>query len=102
MSVSLSGKARVNSISPGWIETAAYHSGGEQTTHSEADNRQHPAGRVGTPEDIAEMVMFLCDNERAGFITGENIVIDGGMSKLMIYHNDAGWRYDEKQKSFGI
>ncbi|MDR0767920.1 MAG: SDR family oxidoreductase [Methanosarcinales archaeon] len=97
MSISLAGQARVNAISPGWIETAAYHGDGnaeEYNTveHSEADKRQHPAGRVGTPEDIAEMVMFLCDNSRAGFITGENIVIDGGMSKLMIYHNDNGWR----------
>ena len=94
MSVSLAGLARVNAISPGWIETAAYHGDGKAEQHSEADKSQHPAGRVGTPEDIAEMVMFLCDNSRAGFITGENIVIDGGMSKLMVYHNDNGWRFD--------
>jgi NAD(P)-dependent dehydrogenase (short-subunit alcohol dehydrogenase family) len=95
MSVSLAGKARVNAISPGWIETAAYHGGGKRAEHGEADKSQHPAGRVGTPEDIAEMVMFLCDNSRSGFITGENIAIDGGMSKLMIYHDDHGWRYDK-------
>jgi NAD(P)-dependent dehydrogenase (short-subunit alcohol dehydrogenase family) len=94
MSVSLAGHARVNAISPGWIETAAYHGNGKAVQHSEADKSQHPAGRVGTPEDIAEMVMFLCDNSRAGFITGENIVIDGGMSKLMVYHNDDGWRFE--------
>ena len=92
LSVSLAGHARVNAISPGWIDTAAYHMGGKPTNHSIEDEIQHPAGRVGRPEDIAEMVMFLCDNERAGFITGENIVIDGGMSKLMIYHGDHGWQ----------
>jgi NAD(P)-dependent dehydrogenase (short-subunit alcohol dehydrogenase family) len=94
MSVSLAGHARVNAVSPGWIETAAYHGDGKPGLHSEADKSQHPAGRVGTPEDIADMVMFLCDNSRAGFITGENIVIDGGMSKLMVYHNDNGWRFE--------
>jgi len=85
MSVSLSGRARVNAISPGWIDTVG-------ATHSTEDGTQHPAGRVGKPEDIAEMVMFLCDNTRAGFITGENIFIDGGMNKQMIYHGDHGWR----------
>ena len=108
MSISLAGQARVNAVSPGWIETAAYHGnddnkiggdsneiGSDSTAkHSEPDKRQHPVGRVGTPEDVAEMVMFLCDNSRAGFITGENIIVDGGMSKLMIYHNDNGWRFD--------
>ena len=71
MSVSLAGHARVNAISPGWIETAAYHDNGKPEQHSEADKSQHPVGRIGTPEDIAEMVMFLYDNSRAGFITGE-------------------------------
>lgn len=83
LAVSLGGKVRVNSISPGWIDTT----GG---TFSKQDNYQHPAGRIGTPQDIAEMVMFLC-SEKAGFITGENICIDGGMTKLMIYHGDNGW-----------
>ena len=87
MSVSLAGRARVNAISPGWIDTTA-------SKHSSADEAQHPATRVGKPSDIAEMVLFLCDNEKAGFITGENIVIDGGMSKLMVYHGDNGWSYD--------
>ena len=95
MSVSLAGQARVNSISPGWIDTAAYHGEGKSTNHSNEDEIQHPAGRVGRPEDIAEMVMFLCDNDRAGFITGENIIIDGGMSKLMVYHGDNGWNYKQ-------
>ena len=93
MSISLAGQARVNAISPGWIDVSAYHGEGDSTQHSKEDESQHPAGRIGRPEDIAEMVMFLCDNDRAGFITGENIVIDGGMSKLMVYHNDNGWRY---------
>ena len=90
MAVSLSGRARVNSISPGWIETAAYHVNAEPPDHSEQDNRQHPAGRVGTPKDIADMALYLC-SDKAGFITGENITIDGGMSRLMVYHNDYGW-----------
>ena len=88
MSISLSGIARVNAISPGWIDVS-----NEKNNHSKEDKAQHPAGRVGNPKDIAEMVMFLCDNDRAGFITGENIIIDGGMSKLMVYHNDNGWGY---------
>lgn len=86
LAVSLAGKVRVNSISPGWIDTTG-------TEFYGADNSQHPAGRVGTPVDIANMVLFLC-SEKAGFITGENIAIDGGMTKLMIYHNDFGWNYD--------
>jgi len=86
MAVSLAGKARVNSISPGWIDTAS-------TEHSAQDKRQHPAGRVGLPEDIAAMVMYLC-GDKAEFITGENITIDGGMSKMMIYHNDYGWKLE--------
>ena len=85
MAVSLAGKARVNSISPGWIDT----SGSEITG---ADALQQPTGRVGKPEDIAEMVLFLCSG-KAGFITGENICIDGGMTKLMIYHGEHGWEY---------
>ena len=86
LSISLAGKARVNAVSPGWIDTTC-------SEHSEEDKSQHPAKRIGRPEDIAEMVLFLCDNHRAGFITGENILIDGGMSKLMVYHNDDGWKY---------
>lgn len=83
LAVSLSGKVRVNSISPGWINTT-------ETDYTGADAVQQPCGRVGTPADIANMVLFLC-SERAGFITGENICIDGGMTKLMIYHGDYGW-----------
>ncbi len=83
LAVSLAGKVRVNSISPGWINTT-------ETDYTGADAVQQPCGRVGTPADIANMVLFLC-SERAGFITGENICIDGGMTKLMIYHGDHGW-----------
>jgi NAD(P)-dependent dehydrogenase (short-subunit alcohol dehydrogenase family) len=85
MAVSLAGKARVNSISPGWIDTTGSEISG-------ADALQQPAGRVGKPEDIAEAVLFLC-SEKAGFITGENICIDGGMTRLMIYHGEHGWEY---------
>ena len=83
LAVSLAGKVRVNSISPGWIET-----GGAVWTGPDAV--QHPVGRVGDPLDIASMVLFLC-SDRAGFITGENICIDGGMTRQMVYHNDFGW-----------
>ena len=83
LAVSLSGKARVNSISPGWIDTA-------YTVYEGPDATQQPAGRVGNPMDIANMVLFLC-SDKAGFITGENICIDGGMTKQMIYHGDNGW-----------
>ena len=86
LAVSLSGKARVNSISPGWIDTA-------YTVYEGPDAYQQPAGRVGNPMDIANMVLFLC-SEKAGFITGENICIDGGMTKQMIYHGDNGWKLD--------
>lgn len=83
LAVSLSGKVRVNSISPGWIDTAF-------TEYSGPDALQHPVHRVGNPMDIANMVLFLC-SEKAGFITGENICIDGGMTKQMIYTGDCGW-----------
>lgn len=87
LAVSLAGKARVNSISPGWIDTA-------YTTYDGADATQQPAGRVGNPMDIANMVLFLC-SEKAGFITGENICIDGGMTRQMIYHGDNGWKLEQ-------
>jgi NAD(P)-dependent dehydrogenase (short-subunit alcohol dehydrogenase family) len=94
MSVSLAGRARVNSVSPGWIDTGAY----QKTAHYApeylpGDESQHPAGRVGYPEDIAQAVMFLCADE-SGFVTGENITVDGGMTHLMIYSGDNGWKYD--------
>ena len=84
LAVTLAGKARVNSISPGWIDTTG-------TVYTGADAAQQPAGRVGNPMDIANMALFLC-SDKAGFITGENICIDGGMTKQMIYHGDHGWK----------
>ena len=87
LAVSFGGKVRVNSISPGWIDTAC-------TVYQGADAVQQPAGRVGTPLDIAGMVLYLC-SPMAGFITGENICIDGGMTKQMIYHGDHGWKLEE-------
>ena len=86
LAVSLSGRARVNSISPGWIDTA-------YAVYEGPDATQQPAGRVGNPMDIANMVLFLC-SDKAGFITGENICIDGGMTRQMIYHGDHGWKLD--------
>jgi NAD(P)-dependent dehydrogenase (short-subunit alcohol dehydrogenase family) len=87
LAVSLSGHARVNSISPGWIDTA-------YTVYEGPDATQQPVGRVGNPIDIANMVLFLC-SDKASFITGENICIDGGMTKQMIYHGDCGWELDK-------
>lgn len=78
----MAGKVRVNSVSPGWIDTS-------QTNFNGSDLLQHPVGRIGEPLDIANMVLFLC-SEKAGFITGENICVDGGMTKLMIYHGENG------------
>ena len=83
LAVSFAGRVRVNSISPGWIDTA-------YTVYSGPDAVQQPAGRVGNPLDIASMALFLA-SDKAGFITGENICIDGGQTKLMIYHGDHGW-----------
>ena len=86
LAVSFAGKLRVNSISPGWIDTA-------YTVYEGPDATQQPAGRVGDPMDIANMVLFLA-SDKAGFITGENICIDGGQTRLMIYHGDHGWTYN--------
>ena len=83
LAVSLAGKARVNSISPGWIDT-------QYTVYEGPDAVQQPAGRVGNPLDIANMVLYLC-SDKASFITGENICIDGGMTRQMIYHGENGW-----------
>lgn len=86
LAISLSGRVRVNSISPGWIDT-------DYTEYDGPDAYQQPAGRVGNPMDIANMVLYLA-SDKAGFITGENICIDGGMTKQMIYHNDFGWKLE--------
>ena len=86
LAVSLAGKVRVNSISPGWIETG-------DIVYEGPDAAQQLVGRVGNPTDITNMILFLCSN-KAGFITGENICIDGGMTKQMIYHDEHGWKYE--------
>ena len=85
LAVSLKGRVRVNAIAPGWIDVAG-------AAQSGPDQSQHPAGRVGQAADIVNAVLFLASPE-AGFITGQTLVVDGGMSKLMVYHGDAGWRY---------
>ena len=90
LAMSLAGNARVNSISPGWIETG-------DAMWTGPDAAQQPVGRVGNALDIANMVLFLC-SDKAGFITGENICIDGGMTRQMIYHNDFGWTFEKGDK----
>ncbi len=90
LAVSLAGRVRVNSISPGWIDTS-------YKAYDGADAIQQPVGRVGNPPDIANMVLYLC-SDMAGFITGENICIDGGMTRLMIYHGDHGWTLGKEEK----
>ena len=87
LAASLAGRVRVNSISPGWIDTTG-------KTYDGPDASQHFAGRVGNPLDIANMVLYLA-SDKAGFITGENICIDGGMTRNMIYHNDNGWKLEQ-------
>ena len=87
LAVSLSGKVRVNSVSPGWIDN-------NYTVYEGSDAVQHPVGRVGNPPDLANMVLYLC-SDMAGFITGEDICVDGGMTKQMIYHGDNGWKLDK-------
>lgn len=84
--MSLRGHVRVNSISQGWIDTHG-------NTYTGPDAYQHSSRRVGNPQDISSMVLFLC-SPQASFINGENICIDGGMTKQMIYHKDAGWYFD--------
>ncbi|MCB7303322.1 SDR family oxidoreductase [Bariatricus massiliensis] len=91
LALSFAGKVRVNSISPGWIDTSFVEYDG-------ADSSQHPAGRVGNPLDIANMVLYLC-SDKAGFITGENICIDGGMTHQMIYHDDFNWSLNIRKSS---
>lgn len=88
--MSLSPRVRVNSVSPGWIDTT-------NQSLSHADHAQQPGGRVGHPADIAQLVLFLA-SDQASFINGENITIDGGMTKRMIYHNDEGWIYNPLTK----
>ena len=86
--LTLAGRVRVNSISPGWIDN-------DYTVYEGPDAVQQPSGRVGNPPDIAHMVLYLC-SDMAGFINGENICIDGGMTRQMIYHGDHGWTLEAK------
>ena len=86
LAISLAGKVRVNSISPGWIDN-------NHTVLGGADAVQQPVGRVGEPADIANMVLYLC-SDMAGFISGENVCVDGGMTRQMIYHGDNGWKLE--------
>lgn len=83
LAMSFAGKVRVNAVAPGWIETS-------DSVHSDQDRLQHPVGRVGVPDDIAHMILYLA-SDKAGFITGQTITVDGGMSKKMIYHEDENW-----------
>ena len=83
LAVSLAGRVRVNAVCPGWIDTA-------YRTYEGADALQQPVGRVGNPLDVANLVLYLC-SDMAGFITGESIYVDGGMTRQMIYHDDHGW-----------
>ncbi|WP_238881687.1 SDR family oxidoreductase [Clostridium sp. YIM B02551] len=91
LAMSLSGKVRVNSVSPGWIDVSANYNNDYESKHSIGDKEQHPVKRVGKPIDIAKAVMFLCSEDN-DFITGENITVDGGMTKLMIYNDDYNWK----------
>lgn len=96
LAVSLSHKVRVNAICPGWIDTGAYYDEEYQPCYTQSDTAQHPSGRVGNPYDIARVAMFLCHSD-SGFINGESITVDGGMTHLMIYDNDAGWKYQQQE-----
>ena len=84
LAISLGPQVRVNCVSPGWIDVGAWRLPPEPDRLSAADHAQHPAGRVGRPEDVAEMVLYLC-SDAAGFITGQEFIIDGGMTRKMIY-----------------
>ena len=90
LAVSLAGIARVNAIAPGWIDTA-------EQPHPGPDSAQHLVQRVGRPDDIAAAVLYLC-GEHSGFITGQTLAVDGGMSKLMVYHGDEGWSLDDGEE----
>jgi NAD(P)-dependent dehydrogenase (short-subunit alcohol dehydrogenase family) len=90
MAVTLRGKVRVNAISPGWIDT-------QDGNWSDSDRQQHLVQRIGQPIDIANMILYLI-SDQAGFITGQNFIIDGGMTKQMIYHDEEGWDWHESRK----
>lgn len=90
---SLKTRARVNAISPGWIDVSSLQYQSESFPLSQSDHLQHPVGRVGKPTDIVSMVEFLLDDQKSGFITGQEFIVDGGMKTQMIYHDEFGWRY---------
>lgn len=90
---SLKTSARVNTISPGWIDVSSLQHQSEPFPLSQSDHLQHPVGRVGKATDIVSMVIFLLDERKSGFITGQEFIVDGGMRTQMIYHNEFGWRY---------
>jgi len=101
LSVSLAGKVRVNAVAPGWIDTGATYSADYVPQYTLGDLKQHPSGRVGEPMDIVRMIMFLCD-EANSFINGQTMIVDGGMSKRMIYTGDEGWLYTPKDDGSAI
>ena len=86
LSMSFAPDVRVNAVSPGWIEVSHLQKNTRRKdpVHTEGDRLQHPVGRVGTADDIVSMVYYLASDD-AGFITGQNFVVDGGMTKKMIY-----------------
>lgn len=92
LAVSLAGKVRVNSVAPGWIDTRHTYDQNYVPEHTEEDLLQHPVKRIGHPLDIVRTIFFLCSEENS-FINGQNITVDGGISKLMIYTGDEGWSY---------
>ena len=87
LAVSLAGDVRVNAVAPGWIEVGDWQKAAnrQMPSHRDIDKSQHPVGRVGTPDDIAQAVSFLLDGTKSGFMTGETIRVDGGMTHKMIY-----------------
>lgn len=95
---SLKTKARVNTVSPGWIETADFQYPKQTASLSADDHAQQLVGRVGVPEDICQMVAFLLDSQKSGFITGQEMIVDGGMTKQMIYHDEYGWTYHQNEQ----
>ncbi len=93
MMMTLSGKARVNAVAPGWIDTSNCDI--DTHTFTKTDHLQHPSKRIGAPIDIIKAIMYLADPQNS-FVNGQIITVDGGMSKTMIYHNDHGWSYHSK------